>query len=140
MRPAFLSKIRWWPTAIVTLAILWLTLAPHPLPTTDTKWFEGADKVVHAIMFFTLTAALTLDASRYGRHLTLALIGICATCVIAFAAIDEWAQGAMQFGRTSDPYDFLADCIGIFLAALLSLIILKRKPDGQRPSGFLLIS
>ncbi len=48
-------------TAVVVLAILWLTLAPKPLPDSDVHWFEGADKVVHGCMFGGLFFVMGLD-------------------------------------------------------------------------------
>lgn len=55
-------------TAIVTAAVLYLTLVPKPLPDNDIEWFEGADKVVHAIMMLGITGSLGLDyMRRYGQ-------------------------------------------------------------------------
>lgn len=51
-------------TAIVTAAVLYLTLVPKPLPDNDIEWFEGADKVVHAIMMLGITGSLGLDYMR----------------------------------------------------------------------------
>lgn len=48
-------------SSIVVIAILWLTLAPHPLPESDVPLFEHADKVVHALMFGGLVFALIID-------------------------------------------------------------------------------
>jgi hypothetical protein len=59
-------------TALVVLAILWLTLAPHPLPSDDIPMFEGADKVVHALMFGGLVFALTFDRRLFAHRRQLA--------------------------------------------------------------------
>ncbi len=45
---------------VVTLAILYLTLWPDPVPD-HPRLFEGADKVVHAIMFMGFYWALGVD-------------------------------------------------------------------------------
>lgn len=123
----FLQKIRWWPTILVTAAILWLTLAPHPLPENDVQWFEGADKVVHGIMFFGLASVFMLDLSDYKMRLSYISLLWATIAVIAFSAIDEWAQSFMQLGRVTDPVDFAADIAGIIIAALCAACLIRRK-------------
>ena len=49
-------------TILVTGAILWLTLAPHPLPESDMPVIPGMDKVVHGCMFGGLYFILAFDA------------------------------------------------------------------------------
>lgn len=112
-----MQRIRWWPTLLVLAAILWLTLAPHPLPENHIELFEGADKIVHCLMFLTLTLAFLFDLSDYKNKLSWAGVTISSICIMIFAAFDEWMQGAMAMGRTTEVYDFIADCAGIALAA-----------------------
>lgn len=50
-------------TVILTLFVLYLTLAPRPLPEGMTGWLE-ADKLGHFIFFITLTSSYLLDALR----------------------------------------------------------------------------
>lgn len=114
--------INYSPTIVVLLAVLWLTLAPHPVPEPRFQLFEGADKVVHAIMMGGLAITLMYDYSRQGgwkpRKIATKPIIIMSLSVAVFAAIDEWAQGAMGLGRTTDIYDLYADFAGIILAAV----------------------
>lgn len=118
-----LQKIRWWPSSVILAAILWLTLAPHPVPDTGIHLFEGADKLVHGIMFFCLTLAVLYDIADYSNRLSWLKVTLAAVCVMAFGAFDEWAQETMNLGRTMDSLDFLADCIGTALAANLWLLL-----------------
>lgn len=116
-------------TAIIILSILWLTLAPHPLPETNLPLFPGADKLVHAIMFGTLAGVLCLDRDlwrvrrlkRTGllpagsslippRHVAIIICIIIAT--VAFGGLIEVLQEQMHAGRTSDGWDFVADTAG----------------------------
>ena len=52
---------------MVTLAaVLWLTLAPQPLPDLDVPPFDGLDKVMHAVMMGGLAGAFMFDW-RYAK-------------------------------------------------------------------------
>lgn len=120
----------WWPTAIVLIAVLWLTLSPNPLPDSDVELFAGADKLVHALMMGGLSAVLIIDfrrrRPRHGHVVSAAEVVVLVICVTLFAAIDEWAQGAMGLGRTADIIDFFADVIGIATACPLTAYLLNR--------------
>lgn len=120
----------WWPTAIVLVAVLWLTLSPNPLPDSDVEFFQGADKVVHALMMGGLSAVLIIDfrrrRPRHGHVVSASEVIVAGIGLTLFAAIDEWAQGAMGLGRTSDIIDFWADIIGIGIASPLTAHLLNR--------------
>lgn len=118
-------------TAIVTIAILWLTLAPHPLPSNKLSLIPGMDKLIHAMMFGGLAFALICDYLNYKhKHVPSSVgstnkttatdialstsmavrFGIIATM---FGGIIEILQNAMHIGRSGDWFDFLADAIGV---------------------------
>lgn len=114
----------------VVLAILWLTLAPHPLPVDEIPVFSHFDKVVHALMFGGLVLVLVIDRELYlhRRYLSLCrmprrsvyplvLFFIGATL---FGGCIELLQNAMAMGRGSDWFDFAADAIGALIFTLLS--------------------
>lgn len=122
-------KMRWLPTIIVAAAIAWLTLAPHPLPDNNIEWFAGADKMVHFIMFATLMGTVvfglhwscpsTVSKTNRENRRTNAKLLAGGLCVTLFAALDEWAQGAMQMGRSAEFKDFIADLAGISIICLI---------------------
>lgn len=120
----------WWPSAIVLAIILWLTLSPDPVPGNHLKLFNGADKIVHAVMMGCLTAILLYDFARNGgKHKSIsrknaAVIGLSVAC---FSALDEWAQGAMGLGRTSDIMDFLADLSGMLITISVLPPLINRQ-------------
>lgn len=127
----FLLRLpRWTFSTIVLLAILWLTLAPDPLPDDlEIPLFEGVDKVIHGIMMAGMVGALCIDISlqrsRKGhyRPLRLGLLLLLALGVSVFGGGIELAQSAMAMGRGADWMDFLADAVGAFAAALIGLLI-----------------
>lgn len=117
---------RWAFTALVVAAILWLTLAPQPLPEEDLPTFPGMDKVAHACMFGGLLIALLWDwtvvrGNRIGKKRPL----LAALAVAAFGGAIELVQEAMGMGRGADILDFLADCGGIVAVYYLAEVTLS---------------
>lgn len=116
--PAFLFTI------ICLLAILWLTIAPHPIGDNELELFPGADKIVHAIMFGGLTWCMLLDIQRrrwQKLRLSQYILAIALSTLAGF--ITEWLQYLTDLGRSYDPLDLCADATGAILFALLYLPI-----------------
>lgn len=118
-------------SSVVVMAILWLTLAPHPLPDSDVSLFEHADKVVHALMFGGLVFSLVVDrelcrqrryelSGKLPRGGNLAGLLVIAVAATLFGGGIEVLQSWMGLGRGCDLLDFLADATGAFLSAAVS--------------------
>ncbi|MCM1517873.1 MAG: VanZ family protein [Pseudoflavonifractor sp.] len=122
-----LSLPHYLPTALVAGLILYLTLAPNPLPDTDIPLFDGADKVVHAVMMLALMLTMSFDYARQQYDTAVSRLStgvytvICAITVL-FGGATEVIQYLMGMGRSADVADFLADTAG----ALVGLIIAPR--------------
>lgn len=105
------------PTIAVLVAVLYLTLLPQPLGEEEIHLFEGADKVIHFIMFGGLTGTFIFDRWRIGHPLCVWQALLVALCSALLGALVEYLQYAMHFGRTgNDPMDVLANSIGSFTA------------------------
>lgn len=113
----------WILTIVVTLAILYLTLWPDPLPDDTPQLFPGADKVVHALMFGGLTLVLLIDRQRgiRWRPLGKRFVWSVALASAVFGAVIECLQWAMGLGRGFEIADIIADTVGSLLFALLWL-------------------
>ncbi|WP_211247866.1 VanZ family protein [Cryptosporangium arvum] len=90
------------------------------LPNDDVPsgFPPGTDKVVHSALF----AALALTGHRAGaraRWLVAALV--------VYAVGSEIVQSVPALGRSSDPLDVVADCVGIVIGWLCSVNI-RRTP------------
>lgn len=104
-------------SVVVITAIAYLTLVPSPLPEPPTPLFDGADKVVHGLMFLVLAWCLNRDLSRQKSLVTAAAAFALAT---VYGGLIEILQGAMQLGRSADILDFAADVAGAATGSLIS--------------------
>ena len=113
----------WILTIVVTLAILYLTLWPDPLPDDTPELFPGADKVVHALMFGGLTLVILIDRQRSaGWHLLgQRFVWTVALASAVFGAVIECLQWAMGLGRGFEIGDIIADMTGSVIFALIWL-------------------
>lgn len=109
-------------SSVVTVAVLYLTLVPQPLPPPDVE-IPFADKLVHGLMFAAIAVIYAVDWARHSHRrfvtikesLTISLISI------VFGGVVEFLQWAMNVGRSGDVMDFIADGIGVVIVWLAFL-------------------
>lgn len=116
--PRFLTS------AVVTAGVLYLTLEPRPFGSVRIPLFEGADKVVHFMMFFAMAFAYHFDFRRGKKPVDEArLMGWIFVSLSAFGGLIELAQWKMRMGRSGDWYDLLADIAGAVYGIILAWLI-----------------
>lgn len=116
--PRFLTS------AVVTAGVLYLTLAPRPFGSVRIPLFEGADKVVHFMMFLAIAFAYHFDFRRGKKPVDEArLMGWIFVSLSAFGGLIELAQWKMRMGRSGDWYDLLADIAGAVYGIILAWLI-----------------
>lgn len=116
--PRFLTS------AVVIAGVLYLTLAPRPFGSVRIPLFEGADKVVHFMMFFAMAFAYHFDFRRGKKPVDEArLMGWIFVSLSAFGGLIELAQWKMRMGRSGDWYDLLADIAGAVYGIILAWLI-----------------
>lgn len=120
-----LDKIpRFLTSAVVTAGVLYLTLAPRPFGSVRITLFEGADKVVHFMMFLAMAFAYHFDFRRGKKPVDEArLMGWIFVSLSAFGGLIELAQWKMRMGRSGDWYDLLADIAGAVYGIILAWLI-----------------
>lgn len=116
----------WLPSAIVIIAVLYLTCFPDPVPTERIPLFPGADKLVHAIMFGGVASALMFDCMRQRGTLPYSFRIAALAVAIAMGGITELIQGIDVIGRSCDIYDFIADCTGALIAFVSAPPVIRR--------------
>ena len=110
---------------ILIIAICWTYFIWHLLTAPGTELpsihlFRGADKLVHLLLFATLSY---LWIRAFGvRLLTLMIVIIIASI---FGHVTEWLQLDIP-GRSSSFYDQLANFTGVILGAYLAARRQKR--------------
>ena len=110
--------------AVVTAGVLYLTLAPRPFGSVRIPLFEGADKVVHFMMFLAMAFAYHFDFRRGKKPVDEArLMGWIFVSLSAFGGLIELAQWKMRMGRSGDWYDLLADIAGAVYGIILAWLI-----------------
>lgn len=114
--------------ARTVLAIgLGLTLVVMLTPADDLADPGVDDKVSHALTFLTLAVL--------GR-LALVPVRALAVALVAYAALTEVLQALLPIGRHGDPWDLLADTIGVGLGLLLSdavRVAVRRRARSSAP-------
>ena len=111
---------------VLCLTLLDLSDKTPELPT----YFLGIpmDKLAHFLMYFAYPVAGWLMLS-YNKNIKIGHKYIFSCLIIsglAFAAFTETAQGLFTTYRESDPLDFVANVLGIFVGSFM--IWLLRKP------------
>lgn len=116
----------WWPTSLTVAVILYATLAPDPVGADELPKIPYVDKLVHAVMFGGLFGALCFDRRRSGALLSRTPLLCFAAAAMAFGCLDEVAQGTLTDGRSAEAADFVADCLGVAIAAASAPPVVNR--------------
>lgn len=109
-------------SVVVHLAVLY---APR-VPATDVAGLPGADKVGHVVVFaLVVTAALWAEIPAR----------IVLPVLLGHAVVSELLQHLVLAGRSGDPWDVLADVVGVALGWMAWRLILAVRRAGRGPSG-----
>lgn len=125
----------WLLTVVCLLAILYLTLVPDPLGDEEIPLFDGADKLVHGIMFFGLVLCALVDAQRVRgwRPLSLPLISLITLLGMGIGIGIEYLQFHMDLGRGMETADMIADAAGAVIAGTMWIFVggILRMTDSE---------
>lgn len=106
---------------LIALAIVALSLAPFPeIPAAED--IPLADKWTHMVMYGSLTLIIWIQYLRSHQKtnwVKLVIGGILAPA--AWGGLMELAQAYLTTYRSGDWLDFIANCIGVVIAAILGL-------------------
>ena len=122
-----MSYIRKYPISIlVILAVVYLSFFKPP--HTDLERVNNIDKVAHICMYFGMSGMLWFEFLRsqrkYHAPMWHAWVG-AFLCPILFSGLVEILQEYCTDYRGGDWMDFLANTIGVVLAALVACFIIR---------------
>lgn len=131
-----------WLLAAVAVAIQFFALYRPSGPPSSLS-IPGLDKVAHLLIFALPVLLILLALSSSVRSLSpsvrslslskgMIIIGIFA----AHAVISEVVQGTFYRHRNGDPWDVVADVLGIALGGLVFVLVARRRSgrvDGNVP-------
>ncbi len=116
-----------WAAAVLVVIVVCL-MPPPPLPSLP----ENSDKLEHFAAYF-LLAASAVQLFRHGR--VLLRVGVA---LVAMGVCIEFAQGALTATRSADPFDALANTVGVAAGLMTALtplrdVLLRLQPRQRRP-------
>lgn len=119
---------------IVVAVIAYATLDGDPVGVDNLAPIPHIDKLIHAIMFGGLFSALAFDYYRAGNRMTRMVLLAFSVASLLAGALDEWAQSAIDTGRSGELFDLLSDAIGIAVAYFAAPPAIRRALLGHSPS------
>jgi len=123
MMISFLLSVRQSIRIVLNIIYVGLIAALSLLPPQDLpkiQLFEGADKVIHFLMYFGFSLLFCWSVKTEFKYSRLWLI-IPAT--IGWGIFMEIMQFDMHIGRSFDLYDILANCVGTFAGIILYVLL-----------------
>lgn len=125
---------RYGPAAVMVALIPALSLLPSGFfrHIAGPPAFPGMDKLVHALMYAALTAALFHALSSGARVLITRVICLAAAASLYGLAM-EFCQKALTRSRAFDPLDALANAVGALLCALLLYAVARFRSGRAAP-------
>ncbi len=110
----------------------------RPIGPLEPTWFPQADKVGHVVVFALPVAlillTLTWYSSRRAATLTPSAIAVVVGAFAVHAAVSEVIQDRLYLSRVGDPWDLLADGLGIGLGVLI-FVALRVGVAGSAKTG-----
>lgn len=118
-------RARLWLVGWLAYWVLAFAVTHAPIRGLPTPRFEGADKVVHFLLYFGLTWLGCRAIGAWRGRLGVKPAILLALLFSAYGVADEWLQGFV--GRTPSRYDWFADLAGIAAATTWMLIRFPRR-------------
>ncbi len=109
---AKVNLLKWIPLLVWVITICYLSFSS--LENVKLPQFSAADKVAHLGMYAVLVYFLSLPLKGKINAFSIGVV-----LAIAFSASTELIQHLWVTNRFGDPFDFLANVLGIFIAYFL---------------------
>ena len=132
---SFLALALPWGLLVLWLIGLWV-LSSLPGDDVQLPSFPGADKLAH-MLFFAVGGALLALSLRSGRNWKRRrVIWTVLLAMAVIGALDEFHQLQTVNRSGADPFDWLADCVGGFLGAVvIGWLYVRASERSRSPAG-----
>lgn len=130
----FINKI---PSGLLSLitfvVIIYVSLDNNPFEINQVRLFEGADKIIHALMYGFFVMVMIYESSKYLYFEEPDFISYILLIMMSFlfSVSMELLQEIMEIGRHMDIYDIIANLSGIIIGSLVMkfglLAFIERK-------------
>jgi len=130
--------LHFWKSAVIALIILvasCINIGSSDIPPHFEIPF--ADKIVHFMMYFVLTAVVSLDILRFRKtkYKLLRLLALATIIAVFFGGAMELVQHFLTVSRQGDILDFAANATGASMATFAYYFIIvsfKRKKQERQ--------
>ena len=119
---------------MIWLVGLWM-LSSVPGDDIELPSFPGADKLAHLIYFAVGGALLALSIRAVRSWKRWRVIWIVLLAMVVIGAVDEFHQLHTVNRAGADPFDWLADCVGGFLGAVVIGWLYVRASERSRSTA-----
>ena len=115
------------PTVVVAGTILYLSLM-RDVHISFAVTIPHIDKVVHILMYLTLSVVLMWDLHRDKCPMKRAIIWSTVLPTV-YGGVIELLQEYYFPPRTGDVWDWMADIFGVFIGSFVMICVWKRKTN-----------
>ncbi len=113
----------------------------RPIGPLEPTWFPQADKIGHLLVFAMPVAlillTLTWYAARRSATVSPRAIAVVVGAFAGHAALSEVIQDRLYVSRVGDPWDLLADGLGIALGLMIFVALGPGLARSARTGGAL---
>ncbi len=121
----------YWKSILVVIFIFYLTIL-HTAKSPEIFMFPHQDKILHFILFFSLSGLLFMDSSQIRPPIKKSLLIFTTVGLpILYGGSIEITQGLFLPFRTADWFDFFSNSIGSILAYLVYSFVSSKKNKVQ---------
>lgn len=128
------SFLKRYALTLCCIFLIWYLCLFKP-PSISLGKVEGIDKVVHFLMYFGLCLVMWTEYMRCHHRLQFRRLALAAVVApIAMSGVIELVQNYCTTTRSGEWADFAANSLGVVLAAIVALTVLRRFIHPQASS------
>ena len=126
-----LRFLRRYPLTLLCVAAVWY-LSLYRVPPPPVHLFSWFDKLVHCLMYASISALVWVEYGRQHRQTRVRPIVVAAWLMpVAMGGLVELAQAYLTTYRSGEWLDFVANSVGATLSSLVGAAVYRRLGKWQ---------